>query len=126
MNTANERIRYLRKVLEGMTLEKFGERLGVGKSAISDIERGRNNPTGQMIKSICREFGVSEDWLRTGNGEPYAPLTLDEEIARMIRETQTGPPDSLKLQMLSALAKMPDDDVKAIFPFAELLTNKDA
>lgn len=126
MNTANERIRYLRKVLEGMTLEKFGERLGVGKSAISDIERGRNNPTGQMIKSICREFGVSEDWLRTGNGEPYAPLTLDEEIACMIRETQTGPPDSLKLQMLPALAKMPDDDVKAIFRFAELLTNKDA
>ena len=124
MNTANERIRYLRKELEKLTLEKFGERLGVGKSAISDIERGRNNPTDQMIRSICREFGVSEDWLRTGNGEPYAPLSLDEEIARMIRDAQTGPPDSLKLQLLSALAKLDDDDVKAIFRIAEKLVNK--
>ena len=66
--TENERVKQLRKA-RGLTLEKFGERLGVGKSAISDIERGRNSVTDQMRRSICREFGVREEWLRDGTGE---------------------------------------------------------
>ena len=124
MNTANERIRYLRKDLEKMTLEKFGARLGVGKSAISDIERGRNNPTDQMIRSVCREFGVSEEWLRYGEGEPYDMLPVDIEIGRILRDAKSNPIDSLKCQLLSTLAKLDDDDVEAIFRIAEKLTNK--
>lgn len=53
-----------------MTMEQFGEHLGVTKVAISNIEKGKRNLTEQMIKSICREFGVNEDWLRTGAGGP--------------------------------------------------------
>lgn len=66
--TEGDRIKELRKA-RGLTLEKFGERVGVGKSAISDIERGRNSVTDQMRRSICREFGVREEWLRGGEGE---------------------------------------------------------
>lgn len=66
--TENERVKQLRKA-KGLTLEKFGERLGVGKSAISDIERGRNSVTDQMRRSICLAFGVREEWLRDGIGE---------------------------------------------------------
>ena len=55
--TENERVRELRKTL-GLTLEKFGERLGVKKNAISAIENGRNSLTDQMTKAICRQFGV--------------------------------------------------------------------
>lgn len=68
--TINERIRVLRKDLLGMTLDAFGKRVGVTKAAVSDIERGRNNVTEQMFNSICREFGVSSEWLRNGTGEP--------------------------------------------------------
>lgn len=66
----NERIRELRKNL-GLTMEKFGERLGVGKTAISGIESGRRNASDQLIRSICREFNVREEWLRNGNGKIY-------------------------------------------------------
>jgi transcriptional regulator with XRE-family HTH domain len=66
----NERIKELRKFL-GLTLEKFGERLGVGKTAISKIEKGDRNVTDQMFVSICREFKVNEDWLRDGTGEMF-------------------------------------------------------
>ena len=66
----NERIRNLRKYL-GLTMEKFGEQLGVGKTAISNIENGNRNVTEQICKSICREFNVNEDWLRNGNGEMF-------------------------------------------------------
>lgn len=90
----NERVKELRKAL-GLTLDKFGERLGVSKVAISLIENGKNSLTDQMFKSICREFNVREEWLRNGeepmfNGFPQTVLdelceqydldTLDKQI----------------------------------------------
>lgn len=38
--TQNERIKEVRKSL-GLTLEKFGERIGLKKSAVSLIENGK-------------------------------------------------------------------------------------
>ena len=67
--TQGERVRDVRKAKE-MSMEQFGEKLGVQKSAISKIENGTRGLTEQMLKSICREFNVNEDWLRTGAGGP--------------------------------------------------------
>lgn len=75
----------LRKFL-GFSGEKFGERIGLKKSAISKIELGTVNLTDQVIISICREFGVSEQWLRTGEGEMLVPVTTDDEFARIAGE----------------------------------------
>ncbi|MFR5969575.1 MAG: helix-turn-helix domain-containing protein [Clostridium sp.] len=66
----NKRIMLLRKELN-LTLEKFGQRIGVTRAAISNIETGNRKVTEQMFKSICREFNVREDWLRNGNGEMF-------------------------------------------------------
>ena len=75
--TVNERIKIIRTE-NNLTLEKFGERIGVTKSTISNIENGTRNATEHMIKSICREFDYTEEWLRNGI-EPKKP-TLDEDI----------------------------------------------
>ena len=79
----NERVKELRKALN-LTMEKFGDRLGVRKTAISLIESGRNNLTDQMLKLICREFSVNEDWLRTGSGEMFIVTRSDyiEKVSR--------------------------------------------
>lgn len=83
--TVNERIKEIRKS-EELTLEKFGERIGVTKTAISKIELGNRNVTDQMIKSICREFGYREEWLRDGI-EPKQPPKLEEdELAEYIED----------------------------------------
>ena len=66
----NERIKLLRKTLK-LSGEKFGEKLGVKRSAISDLETGRNNLSEQMLLAICREYNVNEEWLRTGEGELF-------------------------------------------------------
>ena len=79
----NERINKLRKAL-GLTLEKFGERLGVGKTAISKLEKGERNVTDQMFKSICREFGVNEEWLRNGTGEMFS--VPEDEAAALVSD----------------------------------------
>lgn len=52
-------------------MEEFGAVIGMGKSAVSRIENGVNGTTDQTIRSICREFGVNETWLRTGEGETF-------------------------------------------------------
>lgn len=79
------RVKKLRKEL-GLTLEKFGKPLGVGKTAISKIENGENNLTDQMIISICREFNVNEKWLRDGEGEMFEQLLAEDEVAAYVAE----------------------------------------
>ena len=66
--TIGERIKILRKE-KCLSMEDFGAIIGMGKSAVSRIENGVNGTTDQTIRSICREFGVNEQWLRTGEGE---------------------------------------------------------
>ena len=64
-----DRILFLRKEVLKMSQDEFGAKLRVKKSAISKIERGETNLTGQMRRSICREFNVNEEWLRDGVGQ---------------------------------------------------------
>lgn len=65
-----DRIREVREHF-GLSMEKFGSRIGIGKASISLLESGKNNPSIQTIALICREFGVNEQWLRTGEGEMF-------------------------------------------------------
>lgn len=74
----NERIKKLRKSLD-LTQQKFADRLGVKRNTVGQWECGINALTDQVINSICREFNVNENWLRTGNGEMFQNLT-DQQI----------------------------------------------
>lgn len=65
-----EQIREVREHF-GLSMEKFGARIGIGKTSISLLESGKNNPSVQTVALICREFGVNEHWLRTGEGEMF-------------------------------------------------------
>lgn len=76
--TAGERVKRIRKEKD-LTLEKFGEKVGVTKQTISRIENGINSLTDQMVLSICREFSVNEEWLRNGTGEPFIQVTPYEK-----------------------------------------------
>ena len=76
----NERIKKVRKEL-GLTLDKFGERIGIQKATLSKIENGYVTLTERNITTICREFNVNEDWLRTGEGEMFTEI--DEEARLM-------------------------------------------
>lgn len=79
--TQGERIKEVRKTL-GLTLDKFGEKLGVKKAALSAIENGKRNLTEQMTISICREYKVNYDYLTYGDGEMFEdlPETILDEL----------------------------------------------
>ncbi len=81
----NERVKIIRKKLN-MSQKEFGEHIGLKPNSISDIETGKNALNDQNIKSICREFNVNEEWLRTGNGDPIKPFPEEDEVAAYVSE----------------------------------------
>ena len=107
--TQGERIKDVRNSL-GLTLEKFGERIGVTRGSMSNIENGNRNLTEQMAKSICREFGVDYMWLTTGEGEMF--VESDDDFFERIDHIMAGENESRK-NMIKTLLYASDDDIKA-------------
>ena len=84
----NERIRELRQALK-MTLKDFSAALGVSISAVSEIEHGRSAVTERMIKVLLAAFPqVSEQWLRTGEGDMYQPQSDKDQIVAMLGDLE--------------------------------------
>ena len=108
--TQGERGREVRKTL-GLTLEKFGEKLGIQKSAISKIERGDTNLTDANIKLICREFNVDHIWLTTGEGEMF--VDSDDDFIEKINRIMIGENDARK-SMIKTLVNASDDDIQVL------------
>lgn len=73
----NERIKQIRREL-GLTQAEFAERIGLKQNSIALIESGKRNISDQAVLSICREYGVNEEWLRTGDGDRFIPESNDE------------------------------------------------
>lgn len=115
----NERIKELRKNLN-LTLEKFGKRLGVGKTAIFKIEKGENTLTEQMLLSICREYNVSEEWLRTGSGEMFEKFDRDDQLTVWAAKVLKEDDESFRKRFVASFASLDEDDWKAI----ERIVNK--
>lgn len=108
--TQGERIKKVRTSLN-LTLEKFGERLGVTKVAISNIEKGNRNLTEQMTKSICREFKVDYIWLTTGSGEMFQDS--DDAFLEQIDRIMAGE-NELHKTILRGAASLDIEDLEAI------------
>lgn len=79
----NYRIKKARRALD-LTQQTFAEKIGMKQNSIALIESGKRNISDQAILSICREFNVNEEWLRTGNGEMFNPNPSDtlEQLAK--------------------------------------------
>lgn len=108
--TQGERIREVRNTL-GLTLDKFGDRLGVTKVAISNIEKGNRNLTEQMTKAICREFNVDYMWLTTGDGEMF--IDNDDDFIERIDRIMAGE-DEARKNLFKFMLELSDDDIAAL------------
>lgn len=102
--SAGERIRILRKKLD-LTQQMFADRIGMKRNSIAQIEMGRNTSE-QTIVSICREFNVSEDWLRDGIGDMFLPTDRNADIAKLTKQLLNEESDSFKNRFVSMLANL--------------------
>ena len=115
----NNRIKELRKAVN-LTQDEFGKRLGISNTAISKIEKGENNVSEQNIISICREFNVNENWLRTGEGgddNMFVKVTPYEKAYNRfgyIMENSSPSKKATLSLLLELLYTVPDDKWEVI------------
>lgn len=107
----NQRLSELRKTLN-LSMEKFGSRIGITRSAISKMESGSSGLSEQTILSICREFNVSEEWLRNGSGEMFVSSTPFERAYNRfgyIMENSSPRKIATLTALLELVYAVPDD-----------------
>lgn len=78
------RIKSVREALD-LSQREFGEKLGVSRDVISNIEYGRVQPKELLLRLLCQQYGVNEHWLETGEGEmfdssPHQSEMLEEAL----------------------------------------------
>lgn len=81
MDNMKEQLKKLRKHLD-MTQQAFADKIGMKQNTIAQYEMGRTIPSDAIVFSICREFGVNENWLRTGEGEMFEQLTEQQKLMK--------------------------------------------
>lgn len=116
--TQGERVKAVRKKKE-LTLEAFGARIGLKKSGLSLIENGKNELTEANLLSICREFGVNEVWLRTGEGGDDNMFTkINEDDRYSINLGKLSKTENrIARNMLNAIAEAEPEKLKHIEEF---------
>lgn len=120
-NAMNNRIRTIRE-LNHMNQETFGKHLRIKKSSVSRLESGDNNPSDQTIDLICKEFGINEKWLRTGEGDMY--YTPDDRYAINVAKLQRTD-DQTIIRWVNAIAETSPDALREIEGFMKKLLGLD-
>ena len=100
-----DRIKAVRKEL-ALNQTDFGSRIGVKQGTVAAYENGSRIPLDSVIVSICREFGVSEHWLRTGDGEMFVRLSREEEITKFAMSIVRNPDSEFQRRFVSVLAQL--------------------
>ena len=122
----NERITLLRKALE-LNQTDFGARIGVKQGTVAAYESGARVPLDSVVVSICREFGVSESWLRSGEGEMFLQLSREEEITKFCMSIIRDPDSEFQRQFVSVLARLEPPQWQLLSDMADkLLAQRDA
>ena len=111
----HERLKHLRKNILKITQDELGETLGLSKSNISNIEIGRISLTDRNIQVICATYNVNEDWLKTGEGNPFNELSEQEELAAWMGSIMKPENDGgTKQRIIRILSQLEDDEWEAI------------
>ncbi len=121
----NERIRSLIKALKIKQAE-FAQRIGVSRPFVSELCSGAKNPSDRTIADICREFGVNEHWLRTGEGDMFVNPSREEEVMRFAATVIRNPSSEFQRQALSLLAKLTPEQWQLMEQMARKLLQEQA
>lgn len=107
------RIREIRTEL-GYTQQAFADKIGFSQNYIWQIEKGDRTPSDRTISDICREFHVSEHWLRTGEGDMLLPTSRDDEISDFIGEVMKHEKPDFRRRLITVLARLSVDEWKLL------------
>lgn len=119
MTTINERVKVLREEL-GLSQEAFGEKIALVRSGVSNIESGKRGVTDRIIKLICQEFYVNEEWLVDGNGDIFR---TEDDLYKVLIDN-LGTLDDMDKKMLMEYLKLPAEHKKIFKDFMINITKE--
>lgn len=90
----------------GLTKTAFAKRINVSQGLVSQICSGITTPSDRTISDICREFRVSEKWLRTGEGQMEIAETQRDKLNHFFADVLTTAPDE-RSAFIAALDDLP-------------------
>jgi len=117
-----ERIKLIRKD-KGLSQTAFGERLGVSRSVINNIESKLVEPKEVFIKALILEFDINEKWLRNGIGKMSKTLSDEEKLMELVSEL-TKDDNAIALKTAMALLTLDEDQLKAIYQLTIVMQKK--
>jgi len=99
-----------------LTQQKFADRLGLKRQTIAAYEIGNIEPSDSTLLLICKEFSVNEQWLRTGKGDMYSPISSDERYAVNVGKLQRTDNDTI-IRWVNAIAETNPEILKQVEEF---------
>lgn len=121
-NTIGSRIDSVVRSLE-MKKVQFAERLKIDQSYVTQLTNGKRNPSDRLISDICREFNVSEDWLRTGNGQMFRTISRSQELTEFVGKILKGDDDNFKCRFVAVLAQLDESEWELIEKMVKKLSS---
>lgn len=120
MSEINTRIAEVIRV-SGLTKTAFSKKIGLSQPFVSQLASGDAAPSDRTIVDICREFSVSEQWLRTGQGEMFLRLSREEEITKFAMSVIRDPDSEFQRRFISVLARLTPEQWKLMESMAHQL-----
>ena len=117
-----DRIKKIRKHF-GLKQSELAERIGVKAATITSYETGLRAPSDTVVISICRELGVREEWLRTGEGDMLLPVSEDDELMQALAYLQVNEKDPVR-DLLIAYWKLPENEKAVIWKLITAVSEK--
>lgn len=115
------RTKHLKERGINLTQKDFADKFELSENYVWMIEKGTRIPADRTIRDICREFGVNEDWLRSGNGDPFITLSREAQITKFVGEAMRGEAPTDQQRFLNALLGATPEELHAIANFAKRL-----
>lgn len=119
--TVGDRIKRIRTE-KGLKPQDLSYRTGISQLYIDDAEKGREPLPGPMIRALAAELGVSETWLRTGEGSPEGSIAT--EALRMASMLEKEAPEGPRYRVCKALEYMTDEEVASLANLCEAIVDK--
>ncbi|MDO4453687.1 MAG: helix-turn-helix transcriptional regulator [Eubacteriales bacterium] len=118
-----DRIKLIRKNA-GLTQQEFASKIGVSRNTIATYETSVRIPIDAIVKSLCREFGVNEIWLRTGEGNMYLETSPDLALSKWFGHLLRENPDSFKKRFVMTLSRLSDSEWHVLEKMIDTLHSK--
>lgn len=94
--------------LTGLSQEKFAKAVNRSRGEIANIIYDKVTPRDEIINSVCSQFRINEQWLRTGEGEMQIADTQRDKLQNFFSDVLATAPDE-RSAFIAALADLPSE-----------------